>query len=221
MANKTIFAVSTADSELFKDNYRNSFTNHFPHFQESSFNYKMCLSSIDLEKSFKTIGCNDTYFILLNLIYNVEDVQYQTMASHIDQLKYISFTPEDDQFENIVSYKDKTIHDYIAFKLPPNEHGAMMWSIVLVLRPGRYRDACNLVGTINHDFGILGVKELIYFEQININNINFKNRKKVILTVNKKISKCVISNKLLQLLGFKREKVFMTNFSFMHLSDIE
>ena len=46
-----------------------------------------------------------------------------------------------------------------------------MLCIVLVLRPGRYRDACNLVGTINHDFGILGVKELIYFEQININNI--------------------------------------------------
>ena len=46
MENKTIFAVSTADSELFKDNYRNSFTNHFPHFQESSFNYKICLSSI-------------------------------------------------------------------------------------------------------------------------------------------------------------------------------
>ena len=45
-----------------------------------------------------------------------------------------------------------------------------MLGIVLVLRPGRYRDVYDLVSTINHDFGILGVKELIYFEQLNINN---------------------------------------------------
>ena len=38
------------------------------------------------------------------------------------------------------------------------------------------------------------------------------------MAVDKIISKCVICNKLLQLLGFKKEKEFMTNFSFFDLS---
>ena len=214
MANKTIFAVSTADSELFKDNYRNSFTNHFPHFQESSFNYKMCLSSIDLEKSFKTIGCKDSYFILLNLIYDVQDVQYQTMASQSDQLKYISFTPEDDQFENIISYKDKTIHDYIAFKLTTNEHGAMVWSIVLVLRPGRYHDINDLVSTINHDFNVLGVNHLIDFKYI-------KREGRAKLVLHKKLLKCVFSTNLFQLLGLRRENLLISNFNIYGLAETE
>ena len=113
MDNKTIFAVSTADSEMYKDNYRNSFTNHFPHIQENSFNYKMCLSSIDLEKSFKTIGRNGTHFILLNLIYNAEDARYQNITN-IDEHKYIFFTLDYDRYQALNSYRDNTIHDYIA-----------------------------------------------------------------------------------------------------------
>ena len=108
MENKTIFAVSTADCDLFKDNYRNSFTNHFPHFQENSSNYKMSLASIDPEKSFRIIGCSDSFFILLNLNYNAEDTRHQ----------------------NIDSYKDKTIHKYVSFKY---ENGAML-CIVLVFK---------------------------------------------------------------------------------------
>ena len=34
MENKTIFAVSTADCDLFKDNYRNLFSTHFPIFKK-------------------------------------------------------------------------------------------------------------------------------------------------------------------------------------------
>ena len=108
MENKTIFAVSTADCDLFKDNYRNSFTNHFPHFQENSSNYKMSLASIDLEKSFRTICRMGSLFILLNLNYNAEDIRHQ----------------------NIDSYKNKTIHKYVSFK-----YGNAMLGIVLVLRP--------------------------------------------------------------------------------------
>ena len=55
MLNKTLFCVSTANSDLFKDNYRNSFTNHVPQFIDKSYNYKMSLGSIHLEKSFYSV----------------------------------------------------------------------------------------------------------------------------------------------------------------------
>ena len=116
----------------------------------------MSLASIDLEKSFTTIGCRGSFFILLNLNYNAEDIRHQ----------------------NIDSYKNKIIHKYVSLK-----YGNAMLGIVLVLRPRRYSDVFDLVSSINHDFGILGVKELIYFEQIHINNIFFmsiKSRKKLL-----------------------------------------
>ena len=78
MEDKTIFAVSSADNNLFQDNYCNSFTNHFPHLQETSSNYKMSLASIDLEKLFRTIGRNETFFILLHYRYSIVDPNYQT-----------------------------------------------------------------------------------------------------------------------------------------------
>ena len=62
MSNKTIFRVSTANSDLFKNNFRNSFTNPLPQFSEKSFNYKMSLGSIHLEKTSRTIGRNETLF---------------------------------------------------------------------------------------------------------------------------------------------------------------
>ena len=37
---------------------------------------------------------------------------------------------------------------------------------VLVLRPGRYKNNQELTGTINHDFGQLGIKKYIHFSQI-------------------------------------------------------
>ena len=51
MSNKTIFCVSTANCDLFKNNFCNSFMNHLPHFQEQSLNYEMSLGSIHKEKN--------------------------------------------------------------------------------------------------------------------------------------------------------------------------
>ena len=64
--NKTVICASNANTNLFDENYRNSFTNYFPH-SKFAFNQKMCLASIHIEKSFRTIGKNTTLFLLFNL----------------------------------------------------------------------------------------------------------------------------------------------------------
>ena len=66
----------------------------------------MCLASIDLEKLFRTIGRNETFFILLNFKYSTSDPNFA-----VDGLYY---------FKNINSYNDKTIHKYMSFEMPSN-----------------------------------------------------------------------------------------------------
>ena len=82
MTNKTLFCVSTANSDLFKDNFRNSFTNHILQFTDKSFNYEMSLGSIHFEKSFRAIGRDDILFLLIHLDYNHLKSKYQDESDY-------------------------------------------------------------------------------------------------------------------------------------------
>ena len=191
MEDKTIFAVSSVDNNLFRDNYRNSFANHFPHLQETSSNYKMCLASIDLEKLFRTIGRNETFFILLNFKYNTLDPNYWRGGSYY--------------FKDINRYNDKTIHKYMAFEIPtkidPSNESLAMRGILFILRPGRYHDMHDLSNTLNHDFNILGINNLIKFEYSNA-EYNFV----FLLHINEQIERCVFSSNLFQLMDIRKRK---------------
>ena len=175
MTSKTLFCVSTANSDLFKDNFRNTFTNHLPQFPDKSFNYKMSLGSIHLEKSFRTIGRNEIIFLLFNLHYNELESKYQDESDYIPN----------------------TIHKHFLHKFIKDQKE--MVELVIILRPGRYRNTFELVDTLNYDLTQLGVNEYILFKQPDDKN-------KVTLTVTKSITRCIISSKLMDILGFNTHK---------------
>ena len=199
MLNKTLFCVSTANSELFKDNYRNSFTNHVPQFIDKSYNYKMSLGSIHLEKSFRTIGRDDVLFLLIHIDYNYLKSKYQDESDFIPN----------------------TIHDHFLHKFTINRNDfsdtqspeqpttivsyTHMAEIVIILKPGKYKNTYELINTINNDLNQLGVDKHISFKQSEEEN-------KLTLTINKAISRCVISLKLMEILGFNVHKTQRTIF---------
>ena len=72
MTNKTIFCVSAANCDLFKNNFCNLFTNRLPHFQEKGLNYEMSLGSIHIEKMFRTIGHDEKFHCFLLIVYDID-----------------------------------------------------------------------------------------------------------------------------------------------------
>ena len=149
MSNKTLFCVSTANTNLFKDNFRNSFTNYLPQITEKSLNYKLCLGSIHLEKSFRTIGKMNSIFLFFTLKYNDIDEKYQDHSN----------------------YNPVTIHKHFLHKFTKVNQEII--EIVLVLSPGRYRSSYELADTINYDLTQLGIKKYITFkQQSNLNRIS-------------------------------------------------
>ena len=218
MTNKTIFCVSTANSDLFKDNFRNSFSNHLPQFSDKSFNYKMSLGSIHLEKSFRTIGRNETFFLLIHLNYSHLESKYQDESDYKDYFQ-TTFSPNTihEHFLNkfSINRQDTQNHDDQPSSLVKWIH---MMEIVIVLRPGRYRNTLELVDTINNDLTQLGVNKYILFKQTKVEEEN-----KLILSINNTISRCIISSKLMKILGFNIHKSQRTIFQMgeISLSDLK
>ena len=86
MTSKTIFCVSTADCDLFKNNFRNLFTNQLPYFQEKRPDYGMSLGLIHIDKSFRTLGlCGEKCFILVKTFFGDLDesnIKNNTIHEH-------------------------------------------------------------------------------------------------------------------------------------------
>ena len=197
MENKTLFCVSTANSDLFKDNYRNSFTNHVPQFTDKSFNYKMSLGSIHIEKSFRTIGRDDILFLLVHLDYNHLKSKYQDESDYIPNTihnHYLhKFTINRKDFSETQS-QDEQPTTIITWK--------HMAEIVIILKPGKYKNTFDLIDTINSDLKQLGVDKYILFKH----SEKEEEENRLTLSINKAISRCIISFKLMEILGFNVHK---------------
>ena len=114
---------------------------------------------------------------------------------------------------NKISKNAKTIHKYTTFGIAANEP---MQGIVIILRPGRYHDMHDLTNTLNHDFNILGINNLINFEYSNA-EYNFV----FLLHINEQIERCVFSSNLFQLMDIRKRKKSMSYFNYLNLLEEE
>ena len=69
-------------------------------------------------------------------------------------------------------------------------------TILIILNQRRYRNAYKLISTINRDLKTLGVGCKLQFSKLQEGN-------KVVLTVDNTLTKCIISTKLMRILGFE------------------
>ena len=79
---------------MFTNNFRNSFTNQLPYFQEKRSDYGMSLGLIHIEKTFRTIGRDEKCFLLLQINYSDLDVNKfnsNTIPKHYIDPSYDSY----------------------------------------------------------------------------------------------------------------------------------
>ena len=69
-------------------------------------------------------------------------------------------------------------------------------TILIILNQRRYCYAYELISTINRDLKTLGVGRKVQFSKSQEGN-------KVVLTVDETLTKCIISTKLMRILGFE------------------
>ena len=171
MTSKTIFCVSTADCDVFKNNFRNSFTDQLPYFQEKRPDYGMSLGSIHIDKSFRTLGlCGEKCFILLQTYFH--DLDENNIANNTIHEHHVM--PSYGQYESV--------------KQESHLGPIMPVFILIILNQGRYRNTHKMISTINSDLKQLGVDCKVLFSKSQEGN-------KVVLAVDRTLIKCVISTK--------------------------
>ena len=69
-------------------------------------------------------------------------------------------------------------------------------TILFILNPSRYHSAYELISTINSDLKQLGVEHKLLFSKTDDAN-------KIVLHIDSTVNKCVISTKLMRILGFE------------------
>jgi len=144
---KSLICVSTANTELFETNYRNDFTNYLP-LLETNFSESLTLASLHVEKTFRTVGKFPSIFIVIYLELKYLENEFRDIILNINKAKDmdIRFNTLHKHYFYLFKKKNKTFIEF-----------------VLVLRPGRYKNNQELTGTINHDFGQLGIKNIFIF----------------------------------------------------------